>query len=64
MDVMKALRDRSPELASRVVFMTGGVFTEAAREFLATVPNMCVDKPFDLTALQAIVTARGGGAVT
>jgi PAS domain S-box-containing protein len=64
MDVMKALRDRSPDLAARVVFMTGGVFTEAAREFLATVPNMCVEKPFDLTALQAIITARGGGAAT
>jgi PAS domain S-box-containing protein len=64
MDVMKALRDRSPELAARVVFMTGGVFTEAAREFLATVPNMCVEKPFDMTALQAIITARGGGAAS
>jgi PAS domain S-box-containing protein len=64
MDVWKALRSESPELAARVVFMTGGVFTEAAREFLATVPTMCVEKPFDLAALQAIISARGGRAAT
>ncbi len=34
-----------PELAARVVFMTGGAFTTAAREFLSRVSNPWLEKP-------------------
>ena len=45
--------------------MTGGVFTDGARDFLAGVPNACIEKPFDLAALRAMVAAaqRGAGAL-
>jgi CheY-like chemotaxis protein len=36
-----------PDLAPRVVFVTGGAFTEAARDFLRRVPNPRLEKPFE-----------------
>jgi signal transduction histidine kinase/CheY-like chemotaxis protein len=62
MDLHAVLSARSRELAGRVVFMTGGVFTDHARDFLASVPNTCIEKPFDLVALRAMVAARGAAA--
>jgi signal transduction histidine kinase len=58
MDLHRRLSARAPELAQRIVFMTGGVFTDAARDFLAGVPNACIEKPFDLKALRALVALR------
>jgi PAS domain S-box-containing protein len=58
MDLHAQLRKRSAELAGRIVFMTGGVFTDGARDFLAGIPNVCIEKPFDLAALRAMVAAR------
>jgi signal transduction histidine kinase len=58
MDLHTQLADRSAELAARVVFMTGGIFTDGAREFLSSVPNACIEKPFDIVALRALVAER------
>jgi signal transduction histidine kinase len=58
MDLHAELHRRSTDLAARIVFMTGGVFTDGARDFLAGVTNACIEKPFDLVALRAMVTAR------
>ena len=44
-----------PELADRFVFMTGGTFTAAAREFLEKSSNRRIEKPFDVDRLRAIV---------
>ncbi len=41
--------------AARVVFMTGGDFTPAARSFLDRAPNPRIEKPFDIDALRALV---------
>jgi PAS domain S-box-containing protein len=46
-----ALCESRPELAPRVVFLTGGAFTPASREFMKRVPNRCLGKPFDMDAL-------------
>lgn len=56
MDLFEALRDRAPGVERRIVFMTGGAFTERAAQFLATVPNQKMSKPFDLTELERVVT--------
>ncbi|HVZ73535.1 MAG TPA: ATP-binding protein [Polyangia bacterium] len=61
MDLHTVLSRRSRELAGRIVFMTGGVFTDGARDFLAAVPNTCIEKPFDLGALRAMVAAHAAG---
>jgi signal transduction histidine kinase len=49
------IRDVDPLQATRVVFMTGGVFTVPARDFLETVANKRLSKPFDVDALLAVV---------
>jgi signal transduction histidine kinase len=49
------LRRLAPAEAEKIVFMTGGAFTPAAREFLASVPNARIEKPFDLTKVRALV---------
>ncbi len=46
-----------PELSSRLVFMTGGSIEPAIRQFLERVPNLRLDKPFDVRALRALLSA-------
>jgi hypothetical protein len=57
MDLHDELHRRSPGLAERIVFMTGGTFTARAREFLARAHNPVLDKPFDLLTLSALLRA-------
>ena len=45
----------APDLASRFVFMTGGAFTDKARDFLQRVPNKRLEKPFLLTELESVL---------
>ena len=42
-----------PHLAPCMIFMTGGAFTEGARVFLENVPNVRVEKPFEIDRLRA-----------
>jgi CheY-like chemotaxis protein len=58
MELHAELDRRWPGLSGRIVFMTGGAFTEAAQDFLARVPNTCIQKPFDLRALRSAI--KGG----
>jgi PAS domain S-box-containing protein len=55
MELHARLREVAPALAERTVFLTGGAFTPAAREFLASVPNPRIEKPFEPDALRALV---------
>ena len=48
------LRTR-PEDAARVVFLTGGALTAEIADFLATVPNLHLEKPFGVVRLRATV---------
>jgi PAS domain S-box-containing protein len=50
MKVFEEIRRLRPGLERLIVFMTGGVFDPAVADFLASVPNECVDKPFDVRA--------------
>jgi signal transduction histidine kinase/CheY-like chemotaxis protein len=45
----------APGSAERVVFVTGGAFTPAAREYLEAVPNPRLEKPFDARTLRAAI---------
>jgi CheY-like chemotaxis protein len=49
------LERTAPQLVERVVFLTGGAFTPASRQFLARVPNPRLHKPFDAKVLRATV---------
>jgi PAS domain S-box-containing protein len=46
-----------PDLQGRIVFVTGGAFTEAARDFLDRVQNLRLEKPVDPTTLRETVRA-------
>jgi signal transduction histidine kinase len=50
-----ALHELDPAVAARMVFVTGGAFTEAAREFLDRVPNARLEKPLERAALREAV---------
>ncbi len=52
------VRERYPDLADRFVFMSGGTFTSGASEYLASVSNMCLNKPFDPLGFEALVAER------
>jgi PAS domain S-box-containing protein len=44
-----------PELAKRVVFISGGAFSPSAAAFLARIQSQCLDKPFDARSVLAQV---------
>ncbi len=52
MELFEVLRREYPALASRVVFMTGGVSMMRVSEFLESVPNAKFEKPFDIAELR------------
>ena len=60
MDVYAAITRDHPRLAGRVVFTTGGAFTEEARRFLAEVDNPRLQKPFRVEQLEALVDELAG----
>jgi signal transduction histidine kinase len=53
--VYRHVSDVDKDQASRMIFMTGGVWTPDARGFLERVPNRRLEKPFDVTTLRALV---------
>src|SRR5262249_24940750 len=54
-EVYEAVGRVRPELVPRVVFMTGGAFTDDIREFLRSSTNPFLDKPIDPERLRALV---------
>jgi PAS domain S-box-containing protein len=54
-DLFHRIRETHPGVEQRVVFMTGGAFTTRAAEFLASIDNRRVEKPFSLKAIERIV---------
>ena len=51
MDFYMMIRAKSPRLAERIVFVTGGAFVPRIADFLASVDNPKLDKPIDVKAL-------------
>jgi CheY-like chemotaxis protein len=55
MDLYAELRRAGDGVEERMVFMTGGAFTESARGFLEATSNPCVEKPFRMEALRQVL---------
>jgi CheY-like chemotaxis protein/anti-sigma regulatory factor (Ser/Thr protein kinase) len=55
MELHEAILRLDPAQARRIVFLTGGAFTQSARDFIEGVPNRRIEKPFDLKALRNLV---------
>jgi PAS domain S-box-containing protein len=63
MDLHDALAEFAPEQARRMIFVSGGAYSESARSFLERVPNVRLDKPFDERRLrEALIEHLGEGA--
>ncbi len=54
-DVYEHLSERAPELAARMIFMTGGAFTAGAQRFLNSIENPVLNKPFTPNDLRIAV---------
>jgi PAS domain S-box-containing protein len=57
MDVYDRIRGVDPDLAGRIVFMTGGAFTSRAADFVADPATKCIAKPLDFAELSVLVNA-------
>jgi PAS domain S-box-containing protein len=54
-DLYQELLKLRPGSARRMIFLTGGAFTQGARKFLDSVPNSRLEKPFDPDRLRRFV---------
>ncbi len=63
MDLHEALERTAPDLARRMLFLTGGAFSPRARLFLEDRGRLYLEKPFRLTrlreAVRSLLTAFG-----
>jgi signal transduction histidine kinase len=55
MDLHAEVTRSSPDKAKRMVFMTGGAFTDHAQRFLDEVPNRQLWKPFNAVELRELI---------
>ncbi len=58
MEFFHRLETLVPAMRERVVFITGGAYTEAAREFLKQVPNRRLTKPIDIQKLREMLAGQ------
>jgi signal transduction histidine kinase/CheY-like chemotaxis protein/CBS domain-containing protein len=52
----------APDQAKRIIFMSGGAFTEQAQSFLASMRTPFVQKPVDVAKLRALVADVAAGS--
>jgi CheY-like chemotaxis protein len=57
----EAVRAEIPELAERIVFMSGGAFTPRLRKFAASVSNPVLQKPVSRDELEAMLSMQRSG---
>ena len=56
MDLFETAHVRWPELTARFVFMSGGVYTNRAREFLDRIDNLSLEKPLTRDDLLSVIS--------
>jgi two-component system cell cycle sensor histidine kinase/response regulator CckA len=61
-DFFEQLKQAAPEQVRRVVFLTGGAFTQQARDFLASAARPQLGKPFTERDLRRVIASVAGGA--
>ena len=57
MDLHEQLARARPGEEAKLVFMTGGAFTDRARAFLTSVSNRCLEKPFKIQEVEDLLAA-------
>ncbi|MEM9188104.1 MAG: ATP-binding protein [Myxococcota bacterium] len=56
-DFYREFAARYPQETHRIVFMTGGAFTESTQNFIREIENPVVSKPFDVEQLRSLLAA-------
>ncbi len=56
-----AIREENPQLADRIVFMSGGAFTPRLRKFAAAVSNPVLQKPVSREELEVMLARHRAG---
>jgi PAS domain S-box-containing protein len=51
----RRVREKNPQLARKIIFITGDVLSASTREFIDETGNVCVMKPFSLEKLREVV---------
>lgn len=49
---------QAPGIEQRIIFITGGAFTQRAKDFLESIPNKWLEKPFNIQEIQELVRQR------
>ena len=62
MELYEHVRATTPGLEAHFVFMTGGAFTPQAKDFVVSVKNPVLEKPFDVSAIQELIRSVAQGA--
>ncbi|MBK9518571.1 MAG: PAS domain S-box protein [Anaeromyxobacter sp.] len=62
MELHARLVASDPAMADRMIFLSGGAYTETARTFLERVPNARMDKPFEPATLREVVAGAVAAA--
>lgn len=57
-DLRARVLEHSPDLAARIIFVTGGLLLPHVQALLESVPNTVLAKPFDLDAMRALIRRR------
>lgn len=60
LEFYERLAAKAPELAREVIFISGGATTLETTAFLAALPNVQLQKPFEVAALFALIDQRVG----
>jgi signal transduction histidine kinase len=55
MQLFEHVRENEPALAARFVFATGGATQKSVEQFLASIPNLVLEKPFEMRVLRELV---------
>jgi two-component system, cell cycle sensor histidine kinase and response regulator CckA len=59
-DFYKTVAAKFPGLEKKMVFITGGLFDQGMADFLKTVPNTCLEKPFTFEDILRAVSQSAG----
>jgi signal transduction histidine kinase len=61
MEIYERLSRIAVDQAKRMIFITGGAFTEQTRAFLDSVPNPRIEKPFEVANILAMIAGSTRG---
>jgi signal transduction histidine kinase len=57
-EVYESLSRKRPGYEKRIVFMTGGAFTDSAHEFMSRVPQLVLNKPINRSRLEEVISRQ------